>query len=392
MSEDVLQVEDLLAQLTQEGELQSSGQFTLDVSRAKETLAKYQFADPYYYVLKLVQAAVVGGAREFSVKSGSTEVAAAMLGLGFTPHQLENLLYSLLADDQGRALRHLAMSVNAAVNTRASQITIQSFDGREGLEVTWTRDGQKATRWAPDKPYAQTRFVMKRTTADVISETIANLGSRDIFSMLSGGPKGMDREQKLIYDHCALCTLPISINGKPCPGYELGAPAYENWWARWFGGSLSSKHHLFEVYLPKGPGVGLAAPRQTFSSFPRGFQSDGVFSAILAAPARPPEFTVVLPLRDGITLEPVKLDWQGPSGLFYVDAHELDVDLTEVKLVRSEKTLKALQELGTAYCQVGLEWVAASRQTSRLRTELEHRLKAGLESPMVFIAPQGGTV
>ena len=227
---------------------------------------------------------------------------------------------------------------------------------------------------------------MKRTPADVLSEITANLGSRDVFSMLSGGPKGMDREQKLIYDHCALCVMPISINRKPCPGYELGAPAYDNWWSRWLSGSLSLRHHLFEVYLPKGPGVGLAAPRKTYSSCPRGFQQDGVFSAILAAPARLAEDTVVLPLRDGITLQPVKVSWEGPGGLFYVDAHELDVDLTEVRLVRSEKTLNTLQELGTLYCQAGLEFVAASRQAPRIRAELERRLKAGLNSPMVFIA------
>ena len=386
MSKDVLQVEDLLAQLTQEGELQSSGQFTLDISRAKEKLARYQFEDPFYYILKLVQAAAVGGASEFSVKSGSAEVTAAVLGLGFTPYHLENLFYSLLGDSQSPALRHLAMSVNAAVNTRASLITVQSFDGRDGLEVTWTKNGQRSTPWVPgtDKPYAQTRFLMKRTSSDVLSEITAKIGSRDVFSMLTGAPQGMDREQRLIYDHCALCTMPILINGKPCPGYDLGAPAYTGWWSKWLGGSLNPKHHLFEVYLPKGAGIGLAAPRLTHSSAAQGFRKDGIFSAILAAPARLPERTIVLPLRDGITLESVKIAWDGPGGLFYMDAHELDVDLTEVKVLRSEKTLQAFQELGNTFCQAGLKSLASARPSS-LRSELERRLQAGLNSPMVFL-------
>ena len=92
----------------------------------------------------------------------------------------------------------------------------------------------------------------------------------------------------------------------------------------------------------------------------------------------------MLPLRDGITLEAVKIAWDGPGGLFYVDAHELDVDLTEVKVLRSEKTLQAFQEMGNTFCQGGLKFLA-SAQPGRLRSELERRLQAGLNSPMGFV-------
>ena len=85
---DVLEVDDLLSQLSNEGQLQSSGSFTVDLSRAKEKLARYVFEDPFYYILKLVQAAVAGGGREFSLTSGPTEVAVAVLGMGYTPFQL----------------------------------------------------------------------------------------------------------------------------------------------------------------------------------------------------------------------------------------------------------------------------------------------------------------
>ena len=60
---DILEVEDLLSQLTAEGQLQSSGAFTVDLSRAKDKLARFQFEDPFYYILKLVQAAVAEGRR-----------------------------------------------------------------------------------------------------------------------------------------------------------------------------------------------------------------------------------------------------------------------------------------------------------------------------------------
>lgn len=389
---DVLEVEDLLSQLSAEGQLQSSGSFTVDLSRAKEKLAKYVFEDPFYYILKLVQAAVAGGAHEFSLTSGPTEVAVAVLGMGYTPFQLENLFYSLVGESESApGLRYFAMAVNAAVSTRASQITVQSFDGREGLEVCWTKAGQRSTPWKPSKPYAQTRFHMKRTAADVFSDIGARLASRDIFSMFSGERKGMDQEQGLIYDHCAFCPMPISINGRACPGYDLGERAKVGLWANFIGSvfgdlSLNPKHNLYEVFLPKAESPGLAGPRLTFSSWSRGYQPGGQYGVIMVVPARMAEHVTVMPIRDGVSLKTLRLSWDGPGAIFYVDAAQMDVNLTEVELIRNERTLAKFQELGESLCKAGQQYLQSgkARLTSSLRTLLERRLREGAESRMVF--------
>ncbi len=389
---DVLEVDDLLSQLSAEGQLQSSGTFSLDLSRAKQKLAKYQFEDPFYYILKLVQAAVAGGAHEFSLTSGSTEVAVAVLGLGYTPYQLENLFYSLVGESESvPGLRHFAMAVNAAVSTRASQIIVQSFDGKEGLEVCWTKNGQRSTPWRPSKPYAQTRFHMKRTVVDVFSDLGARLASRDIFSMFSGERKGMDREQGLIFDQCAFCPMPISINGRPCPGYDLGERARVGLWAntlaRVFGGrSLHPKHHLFEVFLPKAESPGLAGPRLSFSSWSRGYQKHGQYSAIMVVPARMTDHVTVLPIRDGISLKTLRLGWDGPGAIFYVDVTGLDVDLTEITLIKNEPALLTFEALGKSLCEAGEQYLQSgkARLPSSLRAQLQTRLREGLASRMVF--------
>ncbi|MFN8607605.1 MAG: hypothetical protein U0931_08740 [Vulcanimicrobiota bacterium] len=389
---DILEVEDLLSQLTAEGQLQSSGAFTVDLSRAKDKLARFQFEDPFYYILKLVQAAVAGGGQEFSVSSGTADVAVAFLGLGFSRVQMENLFYSLVGESESPpALRHFAMGINAAVSTRASEIMVQTFDGRTGVEVHWTKQGQRSVAWAPTQQVAQTRFLMKRTAADVLSDLGAKLASRDVFSMFSGDRKGMDREQALIYDHCAFCPMPISINGRPCPGYDLGERPQVGLWAnllaRLLGEApLNPKHHLFEVFLPRSNGAGLAGPRHSFSSWARGYVPDGQFSNIMVVPARLGDSVIVMPVRDGVSLKTLRLSWEGPGAIFYVDVAELDVDLTETTLVRNERNLSCFQELGSGLCQAGQHYLESgkARLPSSLRGQLERKLRAGLKSSMVF--------
>lgn len=393
---NLLDVDDLLQQLSAEGELQSSGRFSVDVSKAKEKLAEFQFEDAFYYILKLVQAAVAGGASGLSLQSRTAEVEVTILGLGFTPYQLENVLYSLMADSSETtpALRHFAMGLNAAVSTRASEITVQSFDGKEGLEVRWTKTGQRSAAWSPAQTLAQTRMLLKRTAADVISDIGAKIGSRDVFSMFSGDRKGMDREQALIYDHGAFCPMPITINGRPCPGYDLGVPPYSgvlgNLWSRLFdnGSSVDPKHHLFEVYLPKDGVSAITGPRLTHSRWPRGYAKNGLYSAILVVPARMAEDTVVMPVRDGVSLRPFKVAWDGPGSIIYLDARDLAVDLTETSLIKNETTLGILGELGRTLCEGGQQYLNSGKAipSGPLRSKLEQRLQEGFGSPMVFIS------
>ncbi|MBX3168508.1 MAG: hypothetical protein KF760_13910 [Candidatus Eremiobacteraeota bacterium] len=392
---NLLEVDDLLTQLSSEGELQSSGRFTVDVSKAKEKLAQFQFEDAFYYILKLVQAAVAGGASGLSLQSRTAEVEVTILGLGFTPYQLENVLYSLMADSSETtpALRHFAMGLNAAVSTRASEITVQSFDGKEGLEVRWTKKSQRSSAWAPGQRLAQTRLLLKRTAADVLSDIGAKIGSRDVFSMFSGDRKGMDREQALIYDHGAFCPMPISINGRPCPGYDLGVPAYSGvlgtLWSRLFddGSSVDPKHHLFEIYLPQTGASAITGPRLTHSRWPRGYAKNGLYSAILVVPARLADDTVIMPVRDGISLKPFKVAWDGPGSILYLDAKNLEVDLTETRLIKNEKTLGILNDLGRALCEGGQQYLNSGKAipSSKLRSNLTRRLEEGINCPMVFI-------
>lgn len=389
-----LQVEDLLAELTREGELQSTGRFTVDVSRAKEKLAQFQFEDPFCYILKLVQCAVAASGVGFILQSGSTELLATMVGVSFRTVELENLLYYLLQEtseaEVSPALRHLAVAVNAAVGTRAQEIVLKTWDGKQGAQVSWTRDGQRSSPWKPGADQVQTRFHMKRVAGDVLSDVVQKMANRDLMSMMTGARQGMDREQALIYDKCAFCPIPIKINGKDCPGYDLGAQPeislMTTLMGRLFGSeSINPKHHLVELYFPC-EGLGLAGPRKTYAAWRGNLDPGKTYSAILAVPARLNGFTLVIPVLDGVSLQVQRLEWPGPPSIFYVDAHGLDLDLTGVTLVRNEKALTRFnslsQELLTA-CQMYLKSPRAVRGQTRDR--LENRMREGQNKPVMFV-------
>jgi hypothetical protein len=389
-----LQVDDLLRELTQEGQLQSSGRFTVDLSRAKEKLAQYQFQDPFCYILKLVQAAVSAGADGFVLQSGTTELVATMVGATFTPHELENLLYYLLQESSessvSPALRHLAVAVNAAVGTRASEILLKSWNGQIGVQVRWTPGGQYSSPWQPTSPQIQTRFQMRRVAGDVISDVYQKVASRDLLSMMTGSRQGMDREQGLIYDRCAFCPIPIKINNKDCPGYDLGAPPDVGLWANFFGRLLGNepinpKHHLLELYFP---GRALMGPRKTYTRWAGNRTPEATYEAVLALPARLTGNTLVIPILDGVSLQIQRLAWPGPPAIFYVDAQGLDLDLTGLSLVRNEKALLRFGEYAQQLVEAGYKYLASpvAIRKGDVRNRLESALRQGKQQPVAFIA------
>lgn len=389
-----LQVEDLLAELTREGELQSSGRFTVDVSRAKEKLAQFQFEDPFCYILKLVQCACAANGDGFILQSGSTELIATMVGVSFKAVELENLLYYLLQETSdvtvSSALRHLAVAVNAAVGTRASEILLKTWDGKQGVQVSWTKTGQRSSPWKPTADQVQTRFQMKRVVGDVLSDVVQKMANRDLVSMMTGARQGMDREQALIYDKCAFCPIPIKINGKDCPGYDLGAlpeiSLMTTLMGRIFGGeTLNPKHHLVELYFPSQR-LGLAGPRKTYAAWRGNLDPGKNYSAILAVPARLSGFTLVIPVLDGVSLQVQRLEWPGPPSIFYVDAEGLDLDLTGVTLVRNETALNRFNSLSQELlgaCRMYLKSPRSVRGATRDR--LESRIRDGENKPVMFV-------
>lgn len=411
---DLLQVEHLLKELQGDAALESTGAFTLDLKEAAPKLSQFQLSDPFQYVLKLVQAAVAGDATAMEVRTGTADVQVTLHGVGFSGTQLSNLLYYLLQDDQARvppALRHLAIAVNSAVATRASEITLRSFDGQEATQVRWRRSDQVRSEWKPRKPVVQTSFSMKRVLSDSWKELAAKINQRDVLSMARGGREGMDNEQALIYDECSFCPVPITLNGQLLSGYELGVPPVSSGLFSSATRALAQvfrihmaenpKRHLFELYRPAEEGrLGLAPPSLTHCQNRVGFAGDlssgETFARILVLTA---DFSErrrvrVVPVQDGVLLRSGELIWDGPGGVFYLTADDFGKDLTSFRLVEGAVTDRRLHQVGVEFLDALEKFVGASTAGAGLdsstRSRLLKKIEAGRRGQFEFRNRGGG--
>ena len=122
MSEEV-RIEDFLGGLRDEGVVESSSVFTLSPEEARRKLEEFQRATPAYYLLRLVQAAVAGGATQVRFRIGRhlTRVTIEGLAQPFLGDELDELAPRPTDPDW---LSHLKAAVNAALCLKPSEMRV----------------------------------------------------------------------------------------------------------------------------------------------------------------------------------------------------------------------------------------------------------------------------
>ncbi|MBA2664714.1 MAG: hypothetical protein H0U74_20675 [Bradymonadaceae bacterium] len=146
---------DLLAKARAAGKLAGRGQFQVDAERATDKLERFQLVDPHHYVLELVKAAHLLGAKviEFVIDTDEMEVCFDGQSLGIEDlSELQSALFSERSDARQRAVRHIAIAVNAAKALGPREIVIESV-GPEGGAGLLLRAGEQAVlaRLAPER-------------------------------------------------------------------------------------------------------------------------------------------------------------------------------------------------------------------------------------------------
>ena len=110
------ELENFLSGQRADGGLDSVGEFTIALEKARKKLEKYQLADPSFYLLKIFQAAIRAGAKEVQIKLTRREVYLwfetedRAFPLQDTLTGLDNSL-----EVPESALRHLVLGVNATL-------------------------------------------------------------------------------------------------------------------------------------------------------------------------------------------------------------------------------------------------------------------------------------
>jgi hypothetical protein len=110
-------------------------QFKLARRRAIEKLRRFALADPYFYILEIIQAAIAGNADFVDIACADGEVLISWTGGWLREDELAQLFDFLFASKERVDLAHvrsLALGVNALLLFEPEQVVIESGDGTPG--------------------------------------------------------------------------------------------------------------------------------------------------------------------------------------------------------------------------------------------------------------------
>jgi hypothetical protein len=124
-----------------EGRKDSVGEFTVDMARGTEKFRRYQMADPAFYVLKLVQAAVLAKAETLEFKFTHNEVTAYFKPRGYFTCE-ERLPRDLMMDaDWDPVMTHISKAMAGALaSEKVYQVSI-CYRSDEGRQLTINAKG-----------------------------------------------------------------------------------------------------------------------------------------------------------------------------------------------------------------------------------------------------------
>ncbi len=219
---------DLLEDLRQDGQVDSTGRFTLDAAKAREKMKRYQLPDPHQYVLQVVQSAVAGGATVLDVLVDADDCWINYDATPPTSADLQGLFNHLFGsgrDPEERSLRALATGLNSALALDPSWIRLEAWDGRQGRTLLMEAGGEQITPFTPPsgQPPGVRIHVRRRHTWRVLGRFLR-------------GIVAMHPEARALHDRCRWSPVPIQVNGRRVePGtvasdalltFEVEGPGY----------------------------------------------------------------------------------------------------------------------------------------------------------------------
>lgn len=343
-----------LEELRRGGRLESSGRFTLNSAAARRKLGHFALGRAGY-LLKAVQAAVAMGSSDVRVGVGARNVTVRCAGGQLPePEAVRQAIFDPL-EQPDSALRHLALALNAAL-------------ALDPQEVTWT-DAARKTR-------------LRITPEGVEMESCRGGGWPFRFSVKKRWSKMFQSMLAWSYDHVAIlkrcrlvpCRLDFSglhaeknyswrqeVTGEELPGpvplllleahYLDAAPSFhhpapwsgydrigEGAWL-WCGKypltmtlTLMTRYpsptllYLFPAGEP-APGAGPLRCRRSFLFYEQLDRSE------------------IIPIKDGVCLDPIKIDLGRRGVRCYVDADGLRVTASQFGIVRNKAFKQMVVEL-----------------------------------------------
>ncbi|MEC9396203.1 MAG: hypothetical protein VX475_01270, partial [Myxococcota bacterium] len=203
------QLDDLLGELASQGTRAASGSFGIDAERAREKMQKFQLANPYAYVLELVQAAHLLGASKIDIEVDADEMWMSFDGDSLTPRELGEIYSAAMGSRESaraRASWHIAIAFNAVARLDPKIIQITAVDARRQaarLDFTSEKDFEVVELTEDhDLEAGHTRvYVREQARLEHLEEFFTKF-------------YGVLPELSILSKHCGFAELPIRVNGE----------------------------------------------------------------------------------------------------------------------------------------------------------------------------------
>lgn len=356
-------MDQFLQQQSEFGAEDSSGVFTLNPEQARSKMQAAQFAEPGWYILKLVQAAVSAGANRLMVTISSDSLTVNFVMANPRVLEAKTVVPAILALPglPESPLRHLAVGLNGACQEGFREVRWQTAGGSVVITEDSLAFDEENGSELPCFTVTKKRSLLRSFFGTQFTEEYAALSSRCLFAPLD------------IFVDTRPIMRPTRDRFQSCSGTSFGLP---------------HPYYLLESTLP-GKGLRLLRPEfEYYERLPEGARwiwrgADSGLPLLLDYSVKSEVFHVnavmgVVPategtghvtfVKDGVTL----LRWYGDLGhprvALVADGSHLSVDLSEYQAVENQAFLSSLEELKG--------WVQ-DRTESLQPSELRSALQAG---------------
>jgi hypothetical protein len=365
-----LNLEDLLSGMREEGEVISSGaDFTLHISKAKGKLKKFQLSNPNFYVLKLVQSAVLAGATKVEMESQAHQLSLKHNGRAPSPDQLQDLMQFLFLKEEEskpehKAIKRLASGVNTAVAAHARELIVECHQEDESYRQSWTSEGSQFADLESRGKAQGVHFLLKRKASDVAT-SLRHVGDTRLLDMAKGNRNSIQKEEAALWDRCIYAPIEILVNGERVDRQEFGTPRYHGYtkgskkrvpFLYWMTGTSQyrdrachKRFHLIQAFYESvDPIVGLRCPDVSHSfltSRKHPHEPGKPCSLVLGIEASKELPGRVNYIREGVLIEQEinVIDIRGLVALINVSS--LSTDLSGFNLIRNDRHRDVLTSL-----------------------------------------------
>ena len=207
-------IDNVIARSRQPGGFQERKRFTVARQRAIRKMRQFALADPHYYVLELIQAAVANGATHVDLRIDKKSFGLSYVGGGFTQEELAQLFDFLFASKKDFAhgdIRQLALGINALMIMEPKRIIIESGDGTMGGTTRISiKGGENTVDVGTPQESLRGTFVRAEGLRRSKMKGKSNLKSTGY------GPA----ETMAIEQRCLAAPVPILVNDHPVFGYS----------------------------------------------------------------------------------------------------------------------------------------------------------------------------